>query len=466
MPGRRSHRGAARVGAGLQARRRRRRSGPTPAGWGRTRRSTPSAPERAEALAADLVQPTLDELRRRGIDYRGVLYAGLMLTDDGPKVLEYNVRFGDPEAQVVLPRLDSDLAALLPDVAAGGLRSAPRFRDDAAVTVVCASEGYPHAPRTGDVIDRARRGPRRRRRERLLRRCRPGPGRRARHVRRAGPERHRPRPHPRSGARARLPGRRLPGMAGHGGAPRHRAGPKVRRAAGLASLVSMAGPVRGRAVALLVALPLVAIALLVSVRHVEPTSRSARAAVHDAHVTAVLPAVIRDLAPRASLPDFTTRSSAVVVIALGALLGLVALAAPRAIGSAAATGLGAPARPSSGLGRQPRSRPPSPKGPPALTHRRSAMSPVLSRSRPPTLGAASWACHQRRRRGDRARRRGCVGPVPAATDGDQRPHRGQPAPVGRPGRGRRRRRCEHRRRSGASRAHPHVHRRARAGRPR
>lgn len=101
----------------------------------------------------------------------------------------------------------------------------------------------------------------------------------------------------------------------------------------------MAGPVRGRALALLVALPLVAIALLVSVRHVEPASRSARAAVHDAHVTAVLPAVIRDLAPRASLPDFTTRSSAVVVVALGALLGLVALAAPRAIGSTAATGL-------------------------------------------------------------------------------------------------------------------------------
>jgi hypothetical protein len=101
----------------------------------------------------------------------------------------------------------------------------------------------------------------------------------------------------------------------------------------------MAGPVRGRAVALLVALPLVAIALLVSVRHVESTSRSARAAVHDAHVTAVLPAVIRDLAPRVSLPDVTTRSSAVAVVALGALLGLVALAAPRAIGSAAATGL-------------------------------------------------------------------------------------------------------------------------------
>jgi hypothetical protein len=101
----------------------------------------------------------------------------------------------------------------------------------------------------------------------------------------------------------------------------------------------MAGPVRGRALALLVALPLVAIALLVTVRHVEPTSRSVHAAVHDAHVPAVLPAVIRDLAPRASLPDFTTRSSVGVVIALGALLGLVALATPKAIGPAAATGL-------------------------------------------------------------------------------------------------------------------------------
>ena len=66
------------------------------------------------------------ELRRRGIDYRGVLYAGLMLTPDGPKVLEYNVRFGDPEAQVVLPLLDGDVAALLAEAAAGELRSDAR----------------------------------------------------------------------------------------------------------------------------------------------------------------------------------------------------------------------------------------------------------------------------------------------------------------------------------------------------
>ena len=105
------------------------------------------------------------------MDYRGVLYAGLMLTD-GTKVIEYNVRFGDPEAQVVLPRLDSDLAALLRDVAAGELRSVPRFRDDVAVTVVSAAEGYPQAPRSGDVIQRLRRRPGRRRREHLLRRRR------------------------------------------------------------------------------------------------------------------------------------------------------------------------------------------------------------------------------------------------------------------------------------------------------
>jgi phosphoribosylamine--glycine ligase len=106
-----------------------------------------------QRLCETLVAPTLHELRRRGIDYRGVLYAGLMLTPDGPAVLEYNVRFGDPEAQVVLPLLDGDVAALLAEVAAGRLRSAPVFRPDAAVTVVCASEGYPVAPRTGDGIE-------------------------------------------------------------------------------------------------------------------------------------------------------------------------------------------------------------------------------------------------------------------------------------------------------------------------
>jgi phosphoribosylamine--glycine ligase len=104
-------------------------------------------------IMAEAVEPTLAELRRRGIDYRGVLYAGLMLTADGPKVLEYNVRFGDPECQVVVPRLTSDLADLLAGAAAGRLTSEPTWSDDHVVTVVCAAEGYPVAPRTGDPIE-------------------------------------------------------------------------------------------------------------------------------------------------------------------------------------------------------------------------------------------------------------------------------------------------------------------------
>jgi phosphoribosylamine--glycine ligase len=104
------------------------------------------------SLMADAVEPTLAALRGRGIDYRGVLYCGLMFTPSGPRVLEYNVRFGDPETQVVLPRLTSDLGELLAAAAAGRLGPEPTFDDWAAVAVVCASEGYPTSPRTGDRI--------------------------------------------------------------------------------------------------------------------------------------------------------------------------------------------------------------------------------------------------------------------------------------------------------------------------
>jgi phosphoribosylamine--glycine ligase len=101
------------------------------------------------------VMPTLAALQKDGIDYRGVLYAGLMLTDEGPKLLEYNCRFGDPEAQVVLPRLapESDLADLLHQAAEGCLRSEPAFSSEAAVCVVIASPGYPSDPRLGAIID-------------------------------------------------------------------------------------------------------------------------------------------------------------------------------------------------------------------------------------------------------------------------------------------------------------------------
>jgi phosphoribosylamine---glycine ligase len=101
------------------------------------------------------VRPLVAELRRRGIDYRGVLYAGLMLTEDGPKVIEYNVRFGDPETQVVLPLLADDAAELFLAVANGELDETrpPAFTDDAAVCVVLAAQGYPENPRTGDAIE-------------------------------------------------------------------------------------------------------------------------------------------------------------------------------------------------------------------------------------------------------------------------------------------------------------------------
>jgi phosphoribosylamine--glycine ligase len=108
-----------------------------------------------ELIMDTAVRPLVAELRRRGIDYRGVLYAGLMLTAEGPKVIEYNVRFGDPETQVVLPLLADDAAELFLAVANGELdeRRPPAFTDETAVCVVLASQGYPESPRTGDAIE-------------------------------------------------------------------------------------------------------------------------------------------------------------------------------------------------------------------------------------------------------------------------------------------------------------------------
>jgi phosphoribosylamine---glycine ligase len=109
-----------------------------------------------EALVDELmdvaVEPTLEALRARGIEYRGVLYAGLMLTPTGPKVIEFNVRFGDPETQAVIPRIDGDLFELFRDVAAGELHAGPRFTHDEAVTVVLAAPGYPNSPQVGGII--------------------------------------------------------------------------------------------------------------------------------------------------------------------------------------------------------------------------------------------------------------------------------------------------------------------------
>jgi phosphoribosylamine--glycine ligase len=111
--------------------------------------------QRATELAAVIHQPVLDELARRGTPFRGVLYAGLMMTADGPRVLEFNVRFGDPETQAILPRLRSDLLGLAEAATEpGGLAGAAalEWTAETAVTVVLASRGYPDSPATGDVI--------------------------------------------------------------------------------------------------------------------------------------------------------------------------------------------------------------------------------------------------------------------------------------------------------------------------
>jgi phosphoribosylamine---glycine ligase len=110
--------------------------------------------EHAEALALAVHQPIVDEMKRRGTPFHGVLYAGLMMTADGPKVLEYNARFGDPETQAVLTRLRSDLLDLL-DAATrpGGLEGVEiEWSEDWAVTVVLASGGYPASSSSGDEI--------------------------------------------------------------------------------------------------------------------------------------------------------------------------------------------------------------------------------------------------------------------------------------------------------------------------
>jgi phosphoribosylamine--glycine ligase len=107
-----------------------------------------------DEVVETVAQPTIREMSRRGTPFVGLLYCGLILTEDGIRVIEFNARFGDPETQVVLERLDSSLANLLLATATGRLASVPepQFSSNVAVTVVLASEGYPDAPETGRAI--------------------------------------------------------------------------------------------------------------------------------------------------------------------------------------------------------------------------------------------------------------------------------------------------------------------------
>ncbi len=138
-------------------------AGPNTGGMGSFAPVTDVPASVLDEIRKRVLEPTIAGMQREGRPYRGVLYIGFMLTPDGPKVLEYNCRFGDPETQALLPLLDVDIAQLLLQCAQGRL-TADRVavRDAAAVCVVLASAGYPEQPRAGDpisgIVDAEKRG--------------------------------------------------------------------------------------------------------------------------------------------------------------------------------------------------------------------------------------------------------------------------------------------------------------------
>jgi phosphoribosylamine--glycine ligase len=129
-------------------------AGPNTGGMGGYTRPADATPKLLQEVRQQILEPTLAGMRALGSPYRGVLYAGLMLTSDGPKVLEFNCRFGDPECQLILPLLQSDLADACEAVVEERLR--PEFvkwADARTYGVVLAARGYPEAPQTGDPIE-------------------------------------------------------------------------------------------------------------------------------------------------------------------------------------------------------------------------------------------------------------------------------------------------------------------------
>ena len=127
--------------------------GPNTGGMGAVSPSPFETDQLREQIMRTIIQPVARGMADENTPYSGVLYAGLMLTEDGPKVIEFNCRFGDPEAQVILPRLKSDFLSAALTVAEGGLQNFDlRWTDEAAVTVVMAAQGYPESYHKGQVI--------------------------------------------------------------------------------------------------------------------------------------------------------------------------------------------------------------------------------------------------------------------------------------------------------------------------
>ncbi len=128
-------------------------TGPNTGGMGAYSPASVVTPDIEARVMNDIIAPTMRAMRERGAPFKGVLYAGLMLTKEGPKLIEYNCRFGDPEAQVILPRLEDDLLELMLASARGALPlERPRFSPRAALTVVLAAKNYPGTPITGSEI--------------------------------------------------------------------------------------------------------------------------------------------------------------------------------------------------------------------------------------------------------------------------------------------------------------------------
>jgi phosphoribosylamine---glycine ligase len=129
-------------------------TGPNTGGMGAYSPARVLTPELEARVMAEIIAPTVEMMAQKAMPYCGVLFAGLMLTAEGPKLIEYNCRFGDPECQVLMMRFEGDLAALLLATARSELASAtpPRFSDDTALTVVMAAKGYPGTPEKGAAI--------------------------------------------------------------------------------------------------------------------------------------------------------------------------------------------------------------------------------------------------------------------------------------------------------------------------
>ena len=128
-------------------------TGPNTGGMGAYSPAPVMTDDMIERTLREIIMPTLKGMEERGSPFVGVLYAGLMITKDGPKLIEYNVRFGDPECQVLMPRLKDDLLALMKGAVNGQLaHMSARWHDEAALTVVMAAEGYPGTPQKGSPI--------------------------------------------------------------------------------------------------------------------------------------------------------------------------------------------------------------------------------------------------------------------------------------------------------------------------